>query len=83
MGKLIITAAVNGGITLHSKNPAVPYTPEEITNAVYEVWNAGASVAHIHARNLEGTPSYCCLIAQSSGRRRSQRRTYGSLISKL
>ncbi|WP_224992531.1 3-keto-5-aminohexanoate cleavage protein [Acinetobacter pittii] len=58
MEKLIITAAVNGGITPRSKNPAVPYTPEEIANAVYEVWNAGASVAHIHARNLDGTPSY-------------------------
>ncbi|MDC5268489.1 3-keto-5-aminohexanoate cleavage protein, partial [Acinetobacter baumannii] len=57
MEKLIITAAVNGGITPRSKNPAVPYTPEEIANAVYEVWNAGASVAHIHARNLDGSPS--------------------------
>lgn len=58
MQKLIITAAVNGGITPRSKNPAVPYTPKEIADAVYQAWNSGASVAHIHARNDDGTPSY-------------------------
>ncbi|WP_375056096.1 3-keto-5-aminohexanoate cleavage protein [Zobellella sp. DQSA1] len=58
MKKLIITAAVNGGITPRSKNPAVPYTPEEIADSVYQCWMAGASVAHIHARNVEGKPSY-------------------------
>lgn len=58
MEKLIITAAVNGGITDRSKNPSVPYSPEEIANAVYDCWNAGASIAHIHARNPDGTPCY-------------------------
>ncbi|MGD1824471.1 3-keto-5-aminohexanoate cleavage protein [Chromobacterium violaceum] len=58
MQKLIITAAVNGGITSRQKNPAVPFSPEEIAQAAYDCWNAGASVAHIHARNPDGTPSY-------------------------
>ncbi|AZZ90131.1 3-keto-5-aminohexanoate cleavage protein [Hahella sp. KA22] len=58
MNKLIITAAVNGGITSRQKNPGVPYTPEEIAQAVYDCWNAGASIAHIHARNDDGSPSY-------------------------
>lgn len=58
MQKLIITAAVNGGITSREKNPAVPFTPEEIAQAVYGCWNAGAAVAHIHARDNEGRPSY-------------------------
>jgi 3-keto-5-aminohexanoate cleavage enzyme len=58
MQKLIITAAVNGGITSRQKNPAVPFTPREIAQAVYDCWVAGASVAHIHARNDDGTPSY-------------------------
>ena len=36
MEKLIITAAVNGGITSRVKNPNVPYTPEEIAESVYQ-----------------------------------------------
>ncbi|AQU82808.1 MULTISPECIES: 3-keto-5-aminohexanoate cleavage protein [unclassified Halomonas] len=58
MEKLIITAAVNGGITSRGKNPNVPYTPEEIAESVYQCWQAGASIAHIHARDSEGRPSY-------------------------
>jgi 3-keto-5-aminohexanoate cleavage enzyme len=58
MQKLIITAAVNGGITPRSKNGAVPYSPEEIAESVVQCWDAGASIAHIHARNAQGRPSY-------------------------
>lgn len=58
MKKLIITAALNGGITPRSKNPNVPITPREIAESAYQCWNAGASVAHIHARNPDGSPSY-------------------------
>ena len=58
MEKLIITAAVNGGITSRVKNPNVPYTPEEIAQSVFECWSAGAAVVHIHARNDDGSPSY-------------------------
>ncbi|WJY15035.1 3-keto-5-aminohexanoate cleavage protein [Pectobacteriaceae bacterium CE90] len=58
MKKFIITAAVNGGITPRSKNLSVPYSPDEIAESVYQCWLAGASVAHVHARNIEGKPSY-------------------------
>lgn len=58
MDKLIITAAVNGGITPRSKHFGVPYTPKEIADAVYDCWQAGASVAHVHARDADGCPSY-------------------------
>jgi len=58
MEKLIITAAVNGGITPRSKNPSVPYSPEEIADSVYQCWLSGASIAHVHARDMEGKPSY-------------------------
>ncbi|HCH6454502.1 TPA: 3-keto-5-aminohexanoate cleavage protein [Vibrio parahaemolyticus] len=58
MDNLIITAAVNGGITPRSKNPAVPHTPKEIADAVVQCNEAGASVAHIHARDEAGKPSY-------------------------
>ncbi|MFN3019260.1 3-keto-5-aminohexanoate cleavage protein [Vibrio coralliilyticus] len=58
MDKLIITAAVNGGITPRSKQPAIPHTPKEIADAVIQCSQAGASVAHIHARDDAGRPSY-------------------------
>ncbi|CDG20366.1 conserved protein of unknown function [Xenorhabdus poinarii G6] len=58
MENLIITAAVNGGITPRSKNPAVPHTPKEIADDVVQCSLAGASVAHIHARDEAGKPSY-------------------------
>ena len=57
MEKLIITAAVTGGVTTRENNPNLPITPEEIAQAVYDCWNAGASIAHIHARENNGTPS--------------------------
>lgn len=32
------------------QNPAIPMTPEEIADDVYDVWKAGAAVVHIHVR---------------------------------
>jgi len=58
MEKLIITAAINGGITPRSKHPGVPYTPQEIADSAYQCWQAGASVAHFHARDEQGNPTY-------------------------
>lgn len=57
MEKLIITAAITGGVTTRENNPNIPITPKEIAEAVYECWNAGASIAHIHAREDDGIPS--------------------------
>jgi 3-keto-5-aminohexanoate cleavage enzyme len=40
-------------------NPAVPYTPAEIADAVVESCEAGAAVAHVHVRDPEsGAPSH-------------------------
>ncbi len=58
MENLVITVAINGGITPRSKNPNVPISPVEIAESAYQCWNAGATVAHIHARNVDGSPSY-------------------------
>ena len=54
--KRIITAAVTGAWPTRQDNPALPVTPEEIAEDVYECWKAGAAVAHIHVRNDDGTP---------------------------
>lgn len=58
MNKLIISAAITGGITSRQKNPNLPYTSDEIAQAAYDCWNAGASIVHIHARENDGSPSY-------------------------
>ena len=58
MEKLIITAALTGGVTLPSQTPHLPITPEQIADAAYNAWEAGASIAHVHARDPEtGKPT--------------------------
>jgi 3-keto-5-aminohexanoate cleavage enzyme len=55
--KVIITAALTGAHTLVSKkmNPAVPEQPGEIAESAYACYQEGAAIAHMHARDKEGT----------------------------
>lgn len=55
--KRIITAAVTGAWPTRKDNPNLPVTPQEIADDVYQCWQAGAAVVHIHVRNDDGTPS--------------------------
>ena len=55
MEPLIITVAPVGAEVTKKDNPNVPYTPEEIAEECYKAWNEGASLAHIHARNEDGS----------------------------
>lgn len=57
MQKLIITAAVVGGELTRKETPYLPITPKEIAEEVYLAWQAGAAIAHIHARNADGSPT--------------------------
>ncbi|WP_202079671.1 3-keto-5-aminohexanoate cleavage protein [Caldalkalibacillus salinus] len=57
MDKLIITAAVNGAEVTREHHPNIPYTPEEVADEVVKAYHAGASIAHIHARLDDGTPT--------------------------
>lgn len=57
MEKLIITAAVVGGELSRNETPYLPITPQEIANEVFLAWQAGASIAHIHARQADGSPT--------------------------
>jgi 3-keto-5-aminohexanoate cleavage enzyme len=52
-----VTAAINGGEWTMSDTPYLPLTPEEIANAAIEAAEAGASIAHVHVREKDGTPS--------------------------
>ncbi|SDQ90064.1 Uncharacterized conserved protein, DUF849 family [Virgibacillus subterraneus] len=51
--KVMLTAAVTGAGDTTSKSSHVPVTPKEIAEAAIESAKAGATVAHIHARDPE------------------------------
>lgn len=54
MKKTIITAATTGAWPKKENNPNVPMTPAEIAADVYDCWQAGAAIAHIHMRDDNG-----------------------------
>lgn len=57
MEKLIITAALTGAEVTRAQQPNLPLTPDEIAEAAYECYLAGASIVHVHARDAEGNPT--------------------------
>lgn len=57
MEKLIITAALTGAEVTKKLQPNLPVTPDEIADAAYECYKAGASIVHIHAREKDGNPT--------------------------
>jgi 3-keto-5-aminohexanoate cleavage enzyme len=54
---VVITVAPTGPLTTRNEHPEVPLTPEEIGRAAAEAYEAGAAVAHVHARDEEGKPT--------------------------
>jgi len=52
--KIIITVAQTGGFHGKEVNPNIPLSPQEIADSAYDCYNAGAAIAHIHARDNEG-----------------------------
>lgn len=48
---LIVCVACNGGVQGKEYNPNLPETADEIADSVHEAYQAGASIAHIHARD--------------------------------
>jgi len=54
---VVITVAPTGPLTTREQHPGLPITPAEIGVAVAEAWEAGAAVAHVHARDAEGRPT--------------------------
>ena len=51
MKKVMLTAALTGAGDTTSKSEYVPVTPEEIADSAIKCARAGATVAHIHARD--------------------------------
>src|SRR5438045_9218137 len=57
--KVILTIAPTGGMASKKQNPHLPTRPEEIAEDVYRCYNAGASVAAIHARRARDEEATC------------------------
>jgi uncharacterized protein (DUF849 family) len=51
--KVIVTIAPTGGMASKKQNPNLPTQPDEIAADVYRCYNAGASVAALHARRVD------------------------------
>lgn len=54
---VVITVAPTGPIATKADNSQLPTSPEEIAHNVFEAYQAGASVAHIHLRDAEQRPT--------------------------
>lgn len=51
--KTILTCAITGSVTDPDSTPYLPITTEEIANSALEAAEAGASVVHLHVRDVE------------------------------
>ncbi len=54
MAKTIITVATTGAWPKKENNPNVPMTPAEIAEDIFDCWQAGAAIAHLHMRDDAG-----------------------------
>lgn len=57
MDKLIVTVAPTSNFQGKEANPAIPFSPQEAADSVYECWNEGASIVHLHGRDQNGLPT--------------------------
>jgi uncharacterized protein (DUF849 family) len=56
-GPCIITVAITGSLPRKENNPAVPITVPEQVESTQAAFEAGATIAHLHVRNDDQTPS--------------------------
>ncbi len=54
---VIITVAITGAVPKKADSPAVPMRPAEQIESTHEAFEAGASLVHIHVRNLNESSS--------------------------
>ena len=53
----IICVAITGSVPTKEDNPAVPISISEQIESTQECFEIGASIAHCHVRNSDGSPS--------------------------
>ena len=54
---VVVTCALTGADVFRDNNPNIPYTTAEIADQTIAAAGAGATVAHLHVREDDGTPS--------------------------
>lgn len=57
MNPLIINFTPTGMIPMKESVPSVPISAQEIVESVHEAYELGITMAHLHARKPDGTPS--------------------------
>ena len=57
MTPVILTAALTGSAPTRERTPHIPLTPEEIVESAVTCRDAGAAIAHVHARDADGRPT--------------------------
>ncbi|QQN62140.1 3-keto-5-aminohexanoate cleavage protein [Bradyrhizobium diazoefficiens] len=57
MNPAVVAVAITGSVPRKKDNPAVPILPAEQIESTHEAFEAGATLAHIHVRNDDETPS--------------------------
>lgn len=55
---VIVSCALTGVLANRKQCPAIPYTPAEIGEEALRAYENGATVAHIHARQDDGSPTF-------------------------
>lgn len=58
MNKIIINFCPTGMIPTRDLTPFVPVSPSEIIEQTHQAYELGITIAHLHARNEDGTPTY-------------------------
>src|SRR5688500_20389492 len=54
---VVVAVAITGSVPRKKDNPALPVTPAEQIESTHEAFEAGATLVHIHVRNLDETPA--------------------------
>ena len=55
--KLIVTVAPTSNFHGKDANPALALLSREVADAVYQCWQEGASIVHIHGKRRGGLPT--------------------------
>ena len=54
---VIISVAITGSVPRKKDNPALPVSPAEQIESTHAAFEAGATLVHIHVRNVDETPA--------------------------
>jgi uncharacterized protein (DUF849 family) len=64
MSKIIINFCPTGMVPTKEMTPHVPVSPSEIIEHTHEAYEIGITIAHLHAREKDGVPTYKASIYQ-------------------